>query len=55
MANQITFSLIEDHVIYFPFGDAFTCIQLYKRNLQELKLVYRGENASIKKILFRPA
>ena len=48
-ANQITFSLIEDHVIYFPFGDAFTCIQLYKRNVQELKLVYRGENASIKK------
>ena len=36
-------------VIYFPFGDAFTCIELYKRNVQELKLVYRGKYASIKK------
>ena len=51
-ANQFTFSLIETiqlGFIYFPLGDAFTCIQLYKRNVQELKLVYRGENASIKK------
>ena len=51
-ANQITFSLIEDHVIYFPFGDAFTCIQLYKRNVQELKLVYRGEMQVLKKYYF---
>ena len=36
-------------VIYFPFGDAFTCIELYKRNVQGLKLVYRGKYASIKK------
>ena len=52
MANQITFSLIEDHVIYFPFGDAFTCIQLYKRNVQELKLVYRGKMQVLKNTIW---